>query len=267
MAFPHIQTGSFTPIAGTSAIKYGTIAWATTQRLYDVTGGTDAQSHYDFGPTLEEMVGEGWAFTTRHSSQQQSSITLGSVSMHPDKWTLRKSWPLYEVSGFDPQQGVWDDNAAWGYGTPTYDLMVEGGVTESSGPGLRQKRVSTSIFGEGIGTITWDSDTHVEAFRMTGRFTRGGKPQATFTGKVEGKCSVTGTPTDGNDLRWLLAPGGVSDHPVRGRFTLDTGAESITENAYMYDVTIRWDRAAKGGKVTTASRMRLDYGNKTWTSL
>ena len=261
MSFPHSQAASFSPIGGTRAIKYGTVDWSTSQRHYDVTGGSDLQAHYDFEPTVEEMMGEGWAFTTRYSSQQQSTITLGSVAIHPDVWILRKSWPLYEISGSSPNFGESDKNATWDAAPPTFTLQVQGEVLETSGPGLREKNIATTIFAEGIGTLTWDSTTHVESFRMSNRFTVGGKPKASFNGKIEGKCTVAGTPTDGNDFRWLLAPGGIHDDPVKGLFTLNTGAETITRSALMYDVTLKWDKALRGGRVTVSSKMRVDDGS------
>ena len=260
--YPYSQQASFTPIAGTGAIKYESIAWQTSQRLYDTTGfkgGTpECQSSYDFSPTVEDMIGSGWAYTTRYSFKQASLITLGSVTIQPSMWIIHKTWPLYEVSGIQPMSGKCDNNAAWGAGPPVYRLTVHGHVLKPSGPGLREKHVSTVITAEGIGSISWDSDTHVEIFKAKNDFSSGGLPQAVFQGRVEGKCSITDYPTDGNDFRWLLQTQGVTDNPVRGLFSLDTNAETVSANALMYDVAIKWEAADGGGHVTVNSKMRLD---------
>jgi hypothetical protein len=98
----------------------------------------------------------------------------------------------------------------------------------------------------------------IESMMLRAPFTRGGKPKAQFRARTEGPVQIAGTPTDGNDFRWLLKPDSIKDNPVKGKFTYDTNAESVTSNATMYDLTLNWNTAMQGGRVRVSTRMRLD---------
>ena len=260
LEYAYSIAGSFTPIAGTSAIKYESINWRTNNRLYDATGfqGTtpDKSRNYDFGVPVEDMQGRGWAYTTRYGSSQQASITLGTVNMVPLRWTVRKSWRLTPASGHGPL-GKDCSLSNWGYDTPTYDIACEGLVLQSDGPKVRSQRVSVSITSEGFGTMSWDNDIHVSHFTIGNRLTKGTKVKCSFSGKVEGSVSYSDVPSDGNDFSWLFVGAGVADPPVSGLFTLDTNAETITNNALMYDVTLRF-LASTAHKVQIDTRMRVN---------
>jgi hypothetical protein len=227
------------------------------------TGGVigtkaDCQARDDFSPSIFEMIGRGWAYTSRYSSRQKSILTLGDINIRPSIWTLRKRWPLYEVSGINPNNGDKDCNSRWAAGPPATELSARGLVLESDGPGLQIKNSSCSIFAEGVGTITWAEPLDVINFTMSSMYTKGGKPTCSFRAGAEGRTLVSGTPSDGNDFAWLLNRGGVKDNPIRGRFTYDTNAESINDAAIMYDVTLEWNSAVQGGRVRVDARMRLD---------
>lgn len=259
--YPLSQQGLFTPIDGTSSILHGTVAWATKQRLYDVTGVqgsgseiiADCSPQYGFGAEFDEMASQGWVFNKHYTSGEKSSITLGNVVVRPTRWSLQKVWPLYEVSGVGPH-GQCDETAKWAAGTPEFILTCEGYPLQTTGPVVRTKLVPVTFVASGIGTMTWSNDAHVETFEFANQFTKGGNSVFRFRGKIAGDMTLSAVPAaDAADLKWLLE----AKKPVRGTFTLDGDAETISEKAIMYDVSLKYN-AAYGGHVTASTKMRVD---------
>lgn len=288
--FAQVQQGSltFSGSTGFGGFVFDRASYSVSEALNDVSGHAVANESATgrrikrllHGVRTEEFVLGGFvgraAPQNVYATSQNSTITISNGKDHGDTsvtfsirltdWTLRKTWPLIDVTGSSS-----GEEKEWIWGIPVLRMQAKGWATGITGPTTEMQTAATVTFTPNdMGTIlfsaasTPDGILKMHSHQSLSNLALGGGCAATVSALFEGPLQYT---PGSNDFSWLLidadnlgAPSTVEDDPVKPTVALDTDSETISKQALCYDVSFAWS-AGNGGPVRSQVRLRVDKPN------
>lgn len=266
--FPLAQQGLFSfttaPSSGFSGAAILECRYIDQGRIVDVTGsklisGTWTQQkskQWVHGIPIREFVAQGVIEngSADYALSQQSTITIGTFTVQLAEWTLRKTWPLVDVTGSGSS-----DDAEWTWGIPVYSFQARGWATGSGPVLVGTESVTVSFAADDIGTISWASSPSkllkVDQKQLSAPLYVGGAIPTAIAGKMHGDITYSAGSTD---FSWLfINPASDPDDPLKEDAELDTDGEVLSHSVLLYDHTFKWS-AATGGPTQYTLGMRWD---------
>jgi hypothetical protein len=261
-AFPLAGRGSVTLSGGLSAVAgldTAAVQYQGRPQSIEIAGDSDERQRYTRGLPSADMSLSGYVMGASGfvGFGQRSTLTLGTVLVRPDRWTLTKTWPLLQISG--------DANTRhkWTWGTPTYALSFQGTPTIVAGVGgplVDTETLTASIAADSIGTIAFAA-AHADYWRHVTPLRDGGRPYCWFSGRLSGGAGEVAytAGTSPNDFAWLFTTpaAGVCDAPVRGTYAIDTNGQVLQGTGILYSVSLFFN-ASLGGALSFSAAIRQD---------
>lgn len=176
----------------------------------------------------------------------QSSTLSDGINIKPFDWTVRKRWPLFDVTGSG------DSVKNWEWGIPSIGMNCRGVITSSYSTGFDTTSVSVSSVMNIFGTLAGTLKLNQKVLRVP--YFQGGPIAHQFGGQFSGTVTYT-PPSATTNFSWLFAS---PDDPVRGVLTLDVDlASDISHTAILYDIAFSCS-AQDGGEVSVEGTFRCD---------
>ena len=286
--FAQVQQGSltFSGSTGFGGFVFDRASYSVSEALNDVSGHAVANESATgrrikrllHGVRTEEFVLGGFvgraAPQNVYATSQNSTITISNGKDHGDTsvtfsirltdWTLRKTWPLIDVTGSSS-----GEEKEWIWGIPVLRMQAKGWATGITGPTTEMQTASIVTFTPNdMGTIlfsaasTPDGIMKMHSHQSLANLASGGGCAATVSALFEGPLEYT---QGSSDFSWLLIDAenllaGMEDDPVKPTVVLDTNSEIISKQAICYDVSFAWS-AGNGGPVRSQVRLRVDKPN------
>ena len=286
--FAQVQQGSLTFSGGTGfgGFVFDRANYSVSEGMNDVSGHAVANETATgrrikrllHGVRREEFSLAGFvgraAPQNVYATSQNSTITISGGTDHADTsvtfsirltdWSLRKTWPLVDVTGSSS-----GEEKEWIWGIPQLRLQAKGWATGTTGPTTEMQTASTVTFTPNdMGTIlfsaasTPDGILKMHSHQSLANLASGGGCAATVSALFEGPLQYT---PGSNDFSWLLIDAtnfgaSAEDDPVKPTVVLDTDSETISKQALCYDVSFAWS-AGNGGPVRSQVRLRVDKTN------
>ncbi len=246
--FPKIQSGHFTAPSGVANIHFSRVETVREEHVDDGTGSSagasDSAKVWVHGVPTVDAVGTGHLRLDADSSfalAESSTISPGLTIKSAD-WTLRRVWPLVDVTGSG------DTEKNWVWGLPIDMVQVRGWAT-SGGPGFTSNSVTVSTVIDDFGTVS--GTLKLNSKQLNAMFADGGPVAVAFSGRYSGAVTYTGS-----NFSWLF-PTAPPD-PVKGVLTTDHDtADSVSNSALMFDFRINVP-CYHGGKVPVTCGFRFD---------
>jgi len=236
MRFARANFGSFTPIAGTSGVRYESLRFRRSRTIFDISDVQDRYKTWKRRPDQVDLTATGSVFENdefRAALASASSVTIDPIQVHAVQWTFRKKWPLFDIS--EPGDG---NIRQWSCETPTITFGFEGWSRADAGPVQDTDELALSFTNDLFGTFT-ATNFVLDFFDIQTQITRGGFVFVKCAGRFDQLLTYT-APAEGIDFSWLLPDvSSVTDAPIKGNCTLDvTPGEDVTVQAMIHDFTI-----------------------------
>lgn len=256
ISFPRAQNGGITAL---DDISYSTVQVQVNENWYDVTGsdGAGAASVYKLfcsGLPIQQVQFQGSARPGGECAKgQNSTATLGTTLIKPQRLTVGRSWPLDDVTGSGDDEKGWSNGIGNVFGSVSGRVLANGPLiaTASQTYSFDIDQIGVLATGSGGGTV--DRNT------ATMPFLRGGTIVSDLGFRFNGAWTYT---ADGTiDIDSVLAHTVL--HPPRVDVTLDldTG-EEITHEALMHYFAMTVD-FQNGGPIGVTGRYRFDQSTSS----
>lgn len=258
-AYPIAQSGSFTVYDAGTGINFETVQLVHTTPVHDTTGTGDAEKKSVSGITTGEVVAIGHLEASGDEGLAEAGILSGVTTIHCRQWTLRKAWPLFDVTG--SSSGAKDSIKQWRHGLPLSTGSVVGVAKAGLGAQLDytgELKTFTANFNiDKLGTLA--GVVNILQKQIQPSYRDGGPVGAAMSFQFS-EAATTWTPTSSN-FTWLFVSGtanALKGDPPRGTLTIDLDTSTnVVENAICYDVTVS-NPSSIGGRIPCQARFRLD---------
>lgn len=255
--YPLVQSGSF-EAGSTVNFHFHNISLGINEFRRNVTGTSSASSDtspvYIHGLPVNEVVASSSMRLESNSTYalgQASTMGTPGIVMHPTEWTIRKRWPLFDVTG------TGDSSKQWTNGLPVTTCAVRGIATNDLGGNFDDRSVTVGMVIDDFGTLA--GTAALDQKNIAANFKSGGPVPVSFSFAYTGEASAW-TPT-GTNYTWLFpttAANALTGNPVRGTLALDIDTDTnISNAALLYDVTIHCSPRT-GGDHRVTCRFRFD---------
>lgn len=239
LAFSKAQAATFS--FNSLPHKIHAINVAIQQAVFDVTASADTAKLLLNGLPVIGVSGQGSIYTAGYGKAQSSTLSLGTVVLHPAEWSVGKRFNLSDVTGSGDAEKQWE----WGW--PIVYGTVRGWVL-SGGPLYETEDIALSAVFDVFGTIA--GAVKVRNLRVGAPFREGGPIPVSFT------WQATGAVTHSGSVQPTVATATGTPSTGTLAFDLDSG-ETESHKAMLYDFNVR-SPAVTGGNLPITMSLRFD---------
>lgn len=239
LTFAKAQAATFT--FNSLPHKINGISLAIQQAVFDVTAAADTAKVLLNGIPVIGVSGQGSIYSGGYGKAQSSTLSLGTVVLHPAEWSVGKRFQLFDVTGSGDAEKQWE----WGW--PVVYGTVRGWVL-SGGPLYETEDIALSAAFDVFGTVA--GSVKVRNLRVASPFREGGPIPVSFTWQANGAVTHSGS------LEPRVATATGTPNTGTLAFDLDSG-ETESHKALLYDFTVR-SPAVTGGNLPITMNLRFD---------
>ncbi|MEM1098841.1 MAG: hypothetical protein AAGH92_08625 [Planctomycetota bacterium] len=251
ITFPHAEQAGFTAIPN---IRYGVLAYQRNNQWVQTTGATsggtpDAFHRFCKGLPVQDVRARGTIEVSGTCAKSQIGYANpATMAIKPQRFSLRKVWPLLDVTGSNGTTP--DTEKHWDWRIPRL-LGNVASLVKSTGPLVDSDSQTLSLLIDLMGTFTGTAITR--NVNTSVPLTHGGPMPVSFDFEYSGGYAMT--PVSTNFTSTMEDT--VTD-PVKLTTTLDLDdGETITNSALLYDLQISNDNE-NGGSVYIDIGLRFD---------
>lgn len=254
--YPLSHRGSITLPVAITHLHITMAQWSEQPGTMEITGDSARNNQYTLNGSTANLTLRGYIGGTVFGGAVASTMTLGTMLILPDRWTLSKYWPLQEITG-DSDGGASQPRRRWTWGTPTYSLSVQGTPKNATGPILSTRQQTAALAIDSVGDVNFVNGLSLDSANLSLPVLRGGRAYCSISGRYDGAVSYTAGAAE-HDLSWLLINTGLGyDAPPGGAMSIDTDAQAIAATALLYSMSIFFDKS-RGSRLRFTAQLRIN---------